>query len=279
MLLNRIKIDLARYRKTKIVGIFIRKFVSFGIRLRLNYENLNYDHYSNGEHFVLKAMRNEQFDTIFDVGANIGNWAYLAHEVFPDATIHCFEIMKDTYEKLARRAEETPNIIVCNHGLSHQNEEVMLKHFPHASGLTTMVEPLQIPENAEMHFADRLQHHYTKGIVITGDSYVQNAKVNRINFLKIDVEGADYLVLKGFTKTIDMKKVDLIQFEYGRANIFSKFLLYDFYLFLKEKGYQVGKIYPNYVEFRDYSVSHEDFIGPNFLAVRKERSDLIDLLS
>jgi hypothetical protein len=30
----------------------------------------------------------------------------------------------------------------------------------------------------------------------------------------------------------------------------------------------VGKIYPDYVDFRDYDLSDEDFLGPNYLACR-----------
>ena len=46
------------------------------------------------------------------------------------------------------------------------------------------------------------------------------------------------------------------------------FLLRDFYLLFAGYGYVVGKIYPDYVEFRDYDLGDEDFIGPNYLACR-----------
>ena len=72
--------------------------------------------------------------------------------------------------------------------------------------------------------------------------------------------------------------VSRLQFEYGRTSILTKFLLRDFHEFFEERGYAVGKIFPNYVDFRPYSIDHEDFIGPNFLAVRRERRDWIDLL-
>ena len=40
------------------------------------------------------------------------------------------------------------------------------------------------------------------------------------------------------------------------------FLLYDFYEFFETRGYVVGKIYPNYVDFRAYDLNDEDFLGP-----------------
>ena len=44
-------------------------------------------------------------------------------------------------------------------------------------------------------------------------------------------------------------------------------------------AYAVGKLYPDFVDFRDYRLEDEDFLGPNFVACRKARSDLIEFLS
>jgi hypothetical protein len=41
----------------------------------------------------------------------------------------------------------------------------------------------------------------------------------------------------------------------------------------------VGKIFPKKVEFRKYNFIYEDFIGPNFIAVKKSETDLIASLS
>jgi hypothetical protein len=56
-------------------------------------------------------------------------------------------------------------------------------------------------------------------------------------------------------------------------------LLYDFHSFFKELGYVVGKIYPGYVEFREYDMlDDEDFIGPNYLAVNENLKEQIRIL-
>ena len=55
--------------------------------------------------------------------------------------------------------------------------------------------------------------------------------------------------------------------------------MYDFYEFFTQKNYVVGKIYPNYVDFKDYTLDDENFLGPNYLAVKKEYQDLISALS
>ena len=71
----------------------------------------------------------------------------------------------------------------------------------------------------------------------------------------------------------------MIQFEYGYVNIVAKFLLYDFYKLLEGYGMKIGKIYPDFVDFRDYRYQDEDFIGPNYLAVHESvASSVMDAL-
>jgi hypothetical protein len=38
---------------------------------------------------------------------------------------------------------------------------------------------------------------------------------------------------------------------------------------------RIGKVYPTYVEFREYDVGHEDFLGPNYLAVHASMTSLL----
>jgi hypothetical protein len=71
-----------------------------------------------------------------------------------------------------------------------------------------------------------------------------------------------------------------VQFEYGYASITSHFLLADFYRFFEERGFVLGKLFPDHVDFREYDLyKDENFLGPNFVAVSKKRSDVIALLS
>ena len=68
-----------------------------------------------------------------------------------------------------------------------------------------------------------------KEMVIRGDDYCEKHEIDSINFLKIDTEGSEHLVLQGFDRMLTGKKIDVIQFEYGNINIESKFLLYDYH--------------------------------------------------
>jgi hypothetical protein len=60
-------------------------------------------------------------------------------------------------------------------------------------------------------------------------------------------------------------------------NIYSKFLLRDFWQFFSEHGFAIGPIMPNGVTFKDYNPRDENFQGPpNFLAVHKSRPMIIE---
>ena len=83
----------------------------------------------------------------------------------------------------------------------------------------------------------------------------------------------------GFEEHIDKAAIKMIQFEYGYINISTKVLLFDFYNFFESKGYMLGKIFPKTVDFRKYEFKYEDFLGPNFIAVKKTEKNLIQLLT
>ncbi len=115
--------------------------------------------------------------------------------------------------------------------------------------------------------------------VVNGDNLVEELQLSTIDFLKLDIEGAKMDALLGFNNSFKEKKIRAVQFEYGYINITSKKLLCDYYDFFSSHGYRVGKIYPKGIEFRDYAFKHEDFIGPNFVAIHSSDMELYKLLS
>ena len=114
--------------------------------------------------------------------------------------------------------------------------------------------------------------------LVRGDDFIKDNNIVSIDFLKLDIEGSEYDALLGFENAFKEGIVKLVQFEYGFINISTKKLLIDFYTFFEANGYIVGKVFPKNVEFRNYNVKYEDFIGPNFIAVKKTETALINTL-
>jgi hypothetical protein len=115
--------------------------------------------------------------------------------------------------------------------------------------------------------------------VSTGDDYCATHGIDHIDFLKLDVEGAELLALRGFRQMLGAGQIDVIQFEYGSVNILPRVLLKDIVEFLTEHGYVVGKVYPTYIDYKPYELKDEDFLGPNYLAIRQGCDDLRALLA
>ena len=53
---------------------------------------------------------------------------------------------------------------------------------------------------------------------VKGDDFLSENHINKIDLLKIDTEGSEMEVLKGFEKSIDNKIIRAVQFEYGYIN-------------------------------------------------------------
>ncbi|MCD6202611.1 MAG: FkbM family methyltransferase [Bacteroidales bacterium] len=245
------------------------KWVSgFGISMYRIYENRNHRIESNGELTILKKLARMQPKMIFDGGTNIGNYTRFVRSLCSEATIYCFEPVPDTFDLLKNNLKDDKNVYLINKGLYHENGWKKIHIYPsntHASVYDITSVPYQATGSLEIG-------------MIRGDDFVSDHKIQEIDFLKLDLEDAEYDALKGFEKTLEKGNIKMIQFEYGYINILSKHLLIDYYRFFNQFGYRVGKIFPKKVEFREYQYRHEDFIGPNFVAVKKTEKDLIDLL-
>lgn len=229
----------------------------------------NYDPHSNGERWLLQALaRQNRLKTVFDVGANHGDWAALALAANPNAVIHCFEICPPTFQKLAAHFSgargNTGQVCLNPFGLSETENEIEIKYCPDGDGMTTMFEVLH-PQKVETVHAR----------VVRGKDYCASHGITSMDFLKMDVEGAEHLVLRGFDDLLTPDTVSVVQFEYGLVNITTKFLLKDFYSYFESRGYRVGKLFPSSVRFRGYSCQDEDFLGPNYVAASPQVAGLL----
>jgi hypothetical protein len=71
--------------------------------------------------------------------------------------------------------------------------------------------------------------------------------------------------------------ISAVQFEFGMINIYSKFLLKDFWHFVSKYGFVIEPIMPKGIDFKVYNPRDENFQGlPSFLAVHKSRPKIIE---
>lgn len=223
------------------------------------YGNASYKPERNGEAWLLRRLAGPDIRVVLDVGANVGKWSLLAAAALPDAEIHALEIVPATFETLRARTAEVPRIHPVNLGLADHAGRLRVHYHPSASAHATFTEYPHGWVGATLECE-----------VTTGDAFLADRRLAAVDFLKLDVEGAEHLALQGLSAALGGRRIRFVQFEYGRVNALTGFLLKNFYDLFAAHGYVVGKIYPDYVDLRPYDLGDEDFLGPNYLACRQD---------
>lgn len=223
--------------------------------------------YLSGEEYVINTLINQILEKdpgiIFDVGANKGDYARMLRNKFPSAEIHCFEPGPDAFQQLVFN---TAGLKLNLHNVavgSSNGTLTLVKSSNDDDG--TMLTAYQNAITDIFTFAGEPNQQIVCNMVCL-DDFCKD-KVQKIDFLKIDVEGHELEVLKGAAKIIAANKVSIIQFEFNEFNIISKSFFYDYYKLLPQyKFYRImpqGKLYP----LNDYTSSHEIFRYQNILAI------------
>lgn len=260
---------LKRIYKRNSHNVIFKALAGFGRSLNRVYENRNHDIHSNGELVVLKKIAKFNPSVIIDGGANVGKYSLLINKYCPNAKVYAFEPVKNTFNTLKENTVAHNNIIPINKGLFKEE-------------CTTEINMFDSSTHSSIYSIKGLNYESTgKQTIelIKGDDFVKVHNIENIDLLKIDIEGAEYDAIIGFDDFLKKGNIKVIQFEYGYINITTKKLLIDFYEYFESKGYVIGKIFPKTVEFRKYQFKYEDFLGPNFIAVKKTEQELINTLS
>ena len=197
---------LARKRQTAPVRA-LHRFAAF---IDASYENDEWDMCANGETTLLGRLAPAGFATVFDVGAHVGDWSIAALRAWPDAHVHAFEVAPPTFARLTGgigSAGLAAHVTLYGVGLSDATERRDICFFPEHPNLTCDLPRHTFPWTA------------LSAEFVEGDQYVRDRQIDRIDFAKIDVEGAEYRVLRGLRDTIAAGPITCIQFEYGAFSI------------------------------------------------------------
>jgi FkbM family methyltransferase len=236
------------------------------------FNGYSYDFIEGGEQNVMQRLSLFGFQTVFDVGANVGKWSTLAKIYFSNATFHTFEISKTTFKTLTKNLAG-PEFKNNNFGLSSQKIDISYKDYGSGSGLNSIIQEASVHDKSA-------PHEMRTARVETGDGCCLDHSVGFVDFLKVDVEGAEHMVLQGFHEMLKKNAIRMIQFEYGYNNGDAKFLMRDFFNFFDCYGYSVARIRKRKIQFSDFSYSMNDFeSGPNYLAVRNNDQQVLEALT
>lgn len=127
---------------------------------------------------------------ILDIGAHIGSHSIMYATINPAAEIHAFEPQSRIFELLQHNTSLFPNVTTYNKAVGHKNQSCCLDHLIH-DGYNQKVEygtdkPLNL---GGMQLG--LQGEKTEMITI------DSLNLEWVDYMKIDTEGAENLVLTG----------------------------------------------------------------------------------
>lgn len=265
-----------RYRRAKSpVRPFVRRHwqhpVLAGVartarRVIALYENETHDLNVNGEAEVMRRLVPLGMRRVIDAGCFEGSWTSLVRGLYPECTVHCFEPSPAVADALDVRFADDDRVIVNHCALSD------------AAGEATLHIDLLQPSMTSLVPSDATTRATTVR-TLTGDEYLEEVGWDRLDFLKVDAEGHDFHILRGFRGALTDGRIQALQFEYNRWNVRSRVLLADFYELLEPLGYRIGKVHPDGVDFRRYDIALENWIGPACVAVHRDHPAIVAALS
>ena len=131
-------------------------------------------------------------DVVIDAGSWVGDFA--AYASVKGATVYAFEPTESTFEILKKTAELNGNIIPVNKGLSDENTNMT---FFENTGANTGSNSL-MDKKGEQNFAEASSLVET----IRLDDFVRENNLERVDFIKCDIEGFERHMLAGAQETL-----------------------------------------------------------------------------
>jgi len=172
--------------------------------------------------------------TVFDVGCNRGLYIDLFLGKPLDSEIHCFEPIDKLFKGLKSKYGAKEGITLNKLCVSDDNKKVTFHELvsPETDGCSSTIERPVFKERGWGYSSYEVDS-------VSIDSYCKNNNIEHIDFIKIDVEGAEFLVLKGCENMLRTSSIDFIQFEYGNTFSDANVELLDVYKLIDSCGYKM----------------------------------------
>jgi FkbM family methyltransferase len=202
---------------------------------------------SNGESMVTTVALGTAASpaTIFDVGANVGDWTANLLEISDtiqiQTRVHAFEPCLGTFSQLAERLGRNSSVILINKACSRRAGTAIMHVLESGAGTNSLADSIDDRRTV----SEEVQ-------LTTIDLYCEANNIEIIDLLKIDAEGHDFEVIAGASDMLDRHAVRILQFEYNQRWIGNRNYLRDVFLFLIPKGYIIGKLIGSRVECYRY---------------------------
>ncbi len=151
---------------------------------------------------AVAAARPLRHNFIIDAGGYIGTAAIVLARAFPDATIVSLEPSRDNFAVLARNVRDYPNVVALNVALGPTETSTRLVDRGTGEvGFSTIQTPADCVSPSTLH----------EVAVTTVPELMKKFGASGIDFLKLDIEGAEHGVLVGQPPWLDATRIVLAE--------------------------------------------------------------------
>ena len=181
-------------------------------------------------------LPNLRVETVFDVGANVGQSARKYLHEFPGSQIYCFEPVGENFKKLEENLRGQGKVQSFKLALSSAKGTGQMAP---GGGSQMFFLSRDVPGTPSQSPV-RLEEVPLE----TLDGFCWDRKIDRISFLKIDTEGNDLEVLKGAEELLSLQNIDVVEVEAGMNGKNKRHVpLGDFIVFLEARSYYLFGVY------------------------------------
>jgi FkbM family methyltransferase len=223
----------------------------------------------NGEYRLLEWLASlserKQYDSVIDVGANMGEWTAAAIARLKPAGIGrflCVEPVPHFAQTVRTRLAANPEVVCREVALSDTDGGFI--EITSAGGGARVIESGRRPENGTS--AKPVATH--RVALSTGDELVRADGIKPW-LIKIDCDGHDLRVLRGFAQTLQHQR-PVVQFEYCDFWAGEGARLRDACKFLADLGYATFRLFPDRLEYFRFNPLFETFGYQNIVAAPGE---------
>ncbi len=222
----------------ELFKIYVQKqFSKFGYHISQNEKNVLKNDAFNEQKRLLSKI---DVKVIFDIGAADGSSSIHYNYLFPNATIYAFEPLPQSFNLLAKTTNENKLIIPLNYAVSDKIEEVDF-HVTALDDSSSLLQPSVTGSSFDRH------HRLNKKIKVqttTLDSIVKAYKINHIDLLKIDAQGAENLIFKGAENLLNNLEIELIYCEVSFITLYKgSALFHEICSLLEKKRYKLFNVF------------------------------------